>query len=120
MNIRKSLLMFTAILMAFYVRYLVFMFYRLTSGFNLTLIRVNFYILGLVIITLLVTLLLPDMKYSYKTKNFLGIALIFGTILTSLFYPFHIKVGVFIGSLLITIVIIMTFIGVVMALKDFQ
>ncbi len=62
--------------------------------------------------------ILPDMKYSYRTKNFLAILLIVGIFVDVVFFPLGIKIAMIIGSSFISFSLLMGLIGVLIALID--
>ena len=119
MNIKKSLLTFDVGMISILVCLLVYSFSNLVmEGINISLFYFDIYILINAVAIIFVALLLPDMKYSYKTKNVLGILLIIGMIAQGVFFSVDLRLGIKFGRLLVNIVVLMSLIGVLIAVRD--
>ena len=68
-------------------------------------------------ILILVALVLPDMRFSDRTKNVLGILLIAGVVLSSIFGWFLFLPLVVLGELLVVAMVLMSFIGIMRGLR---
>jgi hypothetical protein len=84
---------------------------------SITLFFVDLYVLITAGVIIFVALLLPDMKYSYKTKNIRGLLLIIGMIMQEIFWSFGLKTGIKFGRLIVKIVIHMNLMGILLAIK---
>jgi len=68
--------------------------------------------LGFACILILVALVLPDMRFSDRTKKILGVLLMLGVLLSGIFAWFLFMPLVLVGELLVVAMILMSFIGV--------
>ncbi len=118
MNIKKSLLTFDIGVLSILTSLIIYSLSSLVEGINFSLLFFDIYVFINVIVILFVALLLPDMKYSYKTKNILGILLIIGIMLQGIFWYAGLKTGIKFGRFIVNIVVLMSLIGVFIALKD--
>ena len=117
MNVRKLLIFINAVLVFLLFALIITTFIKSGEEIKWTLIKVDLYLFELILITLLVAKFLPDMKYSYVLKNILGWLLILGMITQWISFPFQIRVGFALGSFIINFVVIMSVIGIILALK---
>ncbi|MHA1726203.1 MAG: hypothetical protein ACTSYC_07035 [Promethearchaeota archaeon] len=118
MNIRNCLIGFAIGLIFLFLGFFAYTLTTFWEDFTLYLLRINIDILGLIFIIILMILLLPDMKYSYKTKNALGILVITGILLQIIFFPLRIKIAVLMGTSLVSLSLFLGLIGVIIALID--
>ena len=118
MNIKKSLLTFDIGMMSVLVCLVIYSLSSLVDGINISLLYFNIYIFINVVVIFFIALLLPDMKYSYKTKNILGLLLIIGIMTQGIFWYIGMKTGIKAGRFIVNIVVLMSLIGVFIALKD--
>lgn len=118
MNIKKSLLTFDIGMMSILICLVIYSLSSLVEGINISLFYFDLYIFINVIVIFFVALLLPDMKYSYKTKNILGLLLIIGMMAQGIFWYVGLKTGIKVGRLIVNIVVLMSLIGVFIAFKD--
>ena len=119
MNIKKSLLTFDIGIVSILVCFIIYSFSNLIiDGINISLFYFDIYVLINAVVIIFVAYLLPDMKYSYKTKNVLGVLLIIGIMAQAVFFSVGLKTHIKYGRLLVNIVVLMSFIGVLIAVKD--
>ena len=69
--------------------------------------------LGFACILILVALVMPDMRFSDKTKKILGVLLMLGVLLSGIFGWFLFLPLVLVGELLVVAMILMSFIGII-------
>ncbi len=119
MNIKKSLMTFDIGMMSILVCLVIHSFSRaLIEGIHLSLFYTDIYVLINAIVIIFVAILLPDMKYSYKTKNTLGFLLIIGIIVQGIFWSVGMNSSIKYGRFIVNIVVFMSLLGVILAIKD--
>lgn len=118
MNIKKSLLTFDIGMLSILFCLVIYSISSVVDGINFSLLFFDIYISINVGVILFVALLLPDMKYSYKTKNILGLLLIVGILAQGIFWYAGLNTGIKLGRFIVNIVVLMSIIGVLIALKD--
>lgn len=74
--------------------------------------------LGFAIILILVALVMPDMRFSDKSKGILGMLLILGVLISGIFGWFLFLPLVLVGELLVVAMVLMSFIGVIRGLSS--
>ena len=118
MNIRKYLIWSAIGLIFLFIGVFTYTMTTFWQDVTMYLLKINIDILGLILIVIMMILLLPDMKYSYKTKNVLGILVIIGMLLQIIFFPLRIKIAVLVGTSLLSLSLFLGIIGVIIALID--
>jgi len=73
--------------------------------------------LGFAFILILIALIMPDMRFSDRTKKILGALLILGVMLSGIFGWFLFMPLVLLGELLVVAMVLMSIIGIVRGLR---
>jgi len=119
MNIKKSLLTFDIGMISVLVCLIIHSISKaIIEGIQFSYFYADIYVLINAIVIIFVALLLPDMKYSYKTKNILGILLIVGMMAQGVFWSIGLKTGIKFGRFIVNIVVFISLIGIFIAIKD--
>jgi len=74
--------------------------------------------LGFAFILVLVALVMPDMRFTERAKKVLGVLLVVGVVLSTIFGWFLFLPLVLLGEILIVAMVLMSFIGIMRGLRD--
>ncbi len=118
MNIKKSLLRFSLLMFLTLVCLVICTFVQLVNQINYLLIYVDIRILTMIIITIFIALFIPDMKYSYRMKNTLGILLISGIVLPTIWLIFRFRIVLMLSNAMVSFVVVCSIIGIIIGIKD--
>ena len=67
---------------------------------------------------ILVALVMPDMRFSDRAKKVLGVLLIVGVVLSTIFGWFHFLPLIVLGETLVVAMVLMSFIGIMRGLRE--
>ncbi|MFX1274334.1 MAG: hypothetical protein ACFFBP_01990 [Promethearchaeota archaeon] len=118
MNIKKSLIVFGIGLIILFITILITNFSGMTTFNDVNLIYIDIYVLIGGIIVFFIALILPYIKYSYKTKNLIGTILIIGIMMQGIFFLLDIPIAMRIGRYLVNFMLIGSVIGLIIAFRD--
>jgi len=74
--------------------------------------------LSFAFLMIMVALVMPDMRFSDRSKKVLGVLLILGVLLSGIFGWFHFLPLIVLGEFLIVAMVLMSFIGIVRGLRE--
>lgn len=115
MDIRKSLIILAKGFLFVFTGVFLYTMITIWEDFRFFLVKLNIGIVWLILSSIIMVKILPDMKYSYKTKNFLGILLMIGMIMQVVFFPLGIKIAILIGTSFSSLSLLIGLIGVLIA-----
>lgn len=118
MNIKKSLILFGIGLIALFFSILIRYLFSLAIINDIRLIYIDIYVLIGVFIVFFIALILPDIKYSYKTKNIIGALLILGMMMQGIFFVLDLPIVIKIGRYIVNFVLIGSVLGLIIAFRD--